>query len=732
MTDFALQHNELDHAVMELFDNRCAFCETERPVLPYRFRPVEDAGPSSNVAAPDATRTHLYYTWLANAWENIYAICERCWPRDASVFPVRSTRCPLPNLGEIEAELEAAPGRWVDPIREDALLIDPCEPINFSSHFLPLPSGMLIPKGDRGATTIEHFRLNREDLVIPRQRQFEYRLDALARLHDRRHRTDIKGGLFDFDHMEFGGSWRCLLLQLGKMMSSSTLKLGREKELERFFVERMKAPRAREQLLAAIYSLNSDPDRYAKPRLKRWRAGAGRSWPKAIRIENFKSLECLEFALEEPAKDVADGRKRQGKVRAPLLMILGENATGKSSVLEAITLALADDHTLADRDLEPVSLMLDPEYLGGPPNAALQGARLSVDYEWDEHTSLEIGLHGFVTWSSHEHSRIPVFAYGAFRVFVAQPGRLRPPSGIRSLFEPDHILPDPEAWLVSIAHLPVFAEVVRALRAILALEQDFDLIRVAGGRCYLDTVVPGPNGPVTAPTPLSLVSSGFRSVLGMVCDVLRGLISVQDKRGASLANARAVVLIDEIETHLHPRWKMQIVKGLREALPGVVFIATTHDPLCLRGLSRDEVVVLRRSSRPLQLHPGPLVLIEKMLDLPSIDTMTVEQLLTSDFFQLFTTDAEQVETSFARVGDLLARTQADKSPIADAERAERLRQEIRQQIGRALPIGSTDVERLVQEAVEKYLQDRSVKPADQLPRLRSDTRDEIVRLLEQI
>jgi predicted ATP-binding protein involved in virulence len=59
---------------------------------------------------------------------------------------------------------------------------------------------------------------------------------------------------------------------------------------------------------------------------------------------------------------------------------------------------------------------------------------------------------------------------------------------------------------------------------------------------------------------LNVASSGFRTVLAMVCDILQGLM---DKRLSSqfarFEEARGVVLIDEVETHLHPRWKMQIM-----------------------------------------------------------------------------------------------------------------------------------------------------------------------------
>jgi hypothetical protein len=44
-----------------------------------------------------------------------------------------------------------------------------------------------------------------------------------------------------------------------------------------------------------------------------------------------------------------------------------------------------------------------------------------------------------------------------------------------------------------------------------------------------------------------------------------------------------VVLIDEIDAHLHPRWQMQVVTTLRTLFPRMTFVATTHNPLALVG-----------------------------------------------------------------------------------------------------------------------------------------------------
>ena len=45
-----------------------------------------------------------------------------------------------------------------------------------------------------------------------------------------------------------------------------------------------------------------------------------------------------------------------------------------------------------------------------------------------------------------------------------------------------------------------------------------------------------------------------------------------------------------------PRWRMRIVTAMRNLMPRVQFVITTHDPLCLRGVTDGEVIVVRRNS----------------------------------------------------------------------------------------------------------------------------------------
>ena len=80
--------------------------------------------------------------------------------------------------------------------------------------------------------------------------------------------------------------------------------------------------------------------------------------------------------------------------------------------------------------------------------------------------------------------------------------------------------------------------------------------------------------------PLSSLGDGYRSTITLVLD----LLSWWYLRGSGdLTDIDGIVLIDEIEQHLHPRWQRNIMQLLTESFPNVQFLATTHSPLVASG-----------------------------------------------------------------------------------------------------------------------------------------------------
>ena len=94
------------------------------------------------------------------------------------------------------------------------------------------------------------------------------------------------------------------------------------------------------------------------------------------------------------------------------------------------------------------------------------------------------------------------------------------------------------------------------------------------------------------PLPVAQLSDGERGVLAMVLDLTRRLAQANPEMRDPAAQAEAVVLIDEVELHLHPSWQRRIVKNLTETFPKCQFIATTHSPQVIGEIEHDRIQII--------------------------------------------------------------------------------------------------------------------------------------------
>ncbi len=90
---------------------------------------------------------------------------------------------------------------------------------------------------------------------------------------------------------------------------------------------------------------------------------------------------------------------------------------------------------------------------------------------------------------------------------------------------------------------------------------------------------------------LSQLSDGEQLSLGMVADIAHRLVIANPKLTNPL-EGKGIVLIDEIELHLHPAWQRRIVPALEKTFPGIQFILTTHSPQVVSEIARSQVFLL--------------------------------------------------------------------------------------------------------------------------------------------
>lgn len=89
------------------------------------------------------------------------------------------------------------------------------------------------------------------------------------------------------------------------------------------------------------------------------------------------------------------------------------------------------------------------------------------------------------------------------------------------------------------------------------------------------------------------LSDGERSLLSLVLDLAKRLAQANPASENPLAECEAIVLIDEIDLHLHPKWQRKVVGNLERTFPNCQFIATTHSPQVIGEVPHEKIRIIR-------------------------------------------------------------------------------------------------------------------------------------------
>lgn len=156
--------------------------------------------------------------------------------------------------------------------------------------------------------------------------------------------------------------------------------------------------------------------------------------------------------------------------------------------------------------------------------------------------------------------------------------------------------------------------------------------------------------------PFENLSDGQRNVLALTGDIAMRMARLNPHLGdAVLEETPGVVLIDEIDLHLHPTWQRHLVEDLRTLFPKVQFVATTHSPFIIQTMREGETIAL--DSRQPVPNPGKLG-IEEIAE----DLMGVENASTSPRYQ------EMHEAARRYLATVETAARASEPPEAYAER----------------------------------------------------------------
>lgn len=95
--------------------------------------------------------------------------------------------------------------------------------------------------------------------------------------------------------------------------------------------------------------------------------------------------------------------------------------------------------------------------------------------------------------------------------------------------------------------------------------------------------------------PATWLSHGYQSTIAWVADLI-GHALWDAGRPLSLDELRGLVLIDELDLHLHPTWQLHLIDTLRRTFKNIQFVVSTHSPMLLSGFRRHEIVLLQRTA----------------------------------------------------------------------------------------------------------------------------------------
>ena len=154
--------------------------------------------------------------------------------------------------------------------------------------------------------------------------------------------------------------------------------------------------------------------------------------------------------------------------------------------------------------------------------------------------------------------------------------------------------------------------------------------------------------------PLGQLSLGYQTVFAWTIDIAWRMLERYPDSPDPRSEA-AIVLVDEIDLHLHPGWQREIRKHLTGFFPNTQFIATAHSPLMAQSSLDANLVVLRRSDDQVIIQNDPI----------AVPGLRLDQVITSDLYGFESARSLNVETKEKRRIEL-----AGKPDLSPSEREE--------------------------------------------------------------
>lgn len=310
----------------------------------------------------------------------------------------------------------------------------------------------------------------------------------------------------------------------------------------------------------------------------------------SIELEKIRAFDHLKIDLS-----TKDGQRM-------LSVIIGRNGTCKSTLFRCIALGLCNEQDASALLANPGIRLIADDSTG----SITLGLRRAADGEPGE---IRLELKGSRTrdtvvdrvcsdWSEN----LFVCGYGAGRgnIGATQTRGYRTMDSVATLFDYRSNLVDNELMLRRLADFlgdDRYEYAMHGIRQALGLSDDHHIGYAKGG----GVTVSGPG--IGENIPLDAWADGYRLSFNWMIDLYGWAMqadAINDKGGI-----RGILLIDEVEQHLHPEMQADLLGELRAALPEMQIFATTHSPLTALGTESQNLIALHRRADEVYVSPVP-------------------------------------------------------------------------------------------------------------------------------
>lgn len=348
-----------------------------------------------------------------------------------------------------------------------------------------------------------------------------------------------------------------------------------------------------------------------------------------LHIRNLKLLKDLSLSFTNEK-----GEPRMWTV------IIGENAVGKTSILQAIAMAAAGGlnvnglvenvSSLPDKRTPGVEVSIKAEFgldarlrrlrfYPGHPEFAPKGEAIV-----HSHVSLTPGRKSLVAGSFYEGDDggildpldearsldTPLWFVAAYGIQRALPNDTTsvPPlehpgvDRLRPIFKPVNLIGTTFANILTTGKATMYSNVLRNTlfgeESLLPGFIDLEMRGQGGVRSAQDLqerhrfIQQLPSGELKLAA--NWLSHGYQSTIAWIADLVGHILyESKSEQGLLPQEMEGLVLIDEIDLYLHPHWQQTLIRTLKQTFPRIQFVATTHSPLALVGLRPDEDEIIR-------------------------------------------------------------------------------------------------------------------------------------------